>query len=361
MSTTNIITNSSRALPNHTCYIPLALSGKPLKIGIAYAMWNASIVNAMKANCIKALKTYGSTVSSTIEVCVPGSYEVPTACKKLTESCDAVIALGCLFKGATTHMETIEVTIARSLHDITFKTGIPIISGVIACYDEKQAIERTVHGFDYGHGAVGMTTLQAQIDLQSKINESHKLIEKVLEKNNASLCFNGGKDSLVVLDLLSSVTDITKTPIIFFNRSNELPEIQDTISKCKEFYKLDEKSKFKEIKTDDMKEGLKTLITDGITAVFMGKRNTDELEKKNISVTKSSNGWPEILQVNPIADWTYAEVWFYILSKKLPFCSLYESGYSSIGTKTDSKPNPALNGKPAWFLTDASAERSARK
>jgi FAD synthetase len=42
---------------------------------------------------------------------------------------------------------------------------------------------------------------------------------------------------------------------------------------------------------------------------------------------KTDPGWPDFMRINPILDWTYSEIWEYILSQKLPYCVLYEQGY----------------------------------
>jgi len=85
--------------------------------------------------------------------------------------------------------------------------------------------------------------------------------------------------------------------------------------------------------------------------------------------------------VNPILDWDYAHVWHFLRLFQLPYCCLYDEGYTSLGKRSDTRPNPALrhpkaeagasasltdeipdDGKywPAYMLSDASLERAGR-
>ena len=53
----------------------------------------------------------------------------------------------------------------------------------------------------------------------------------------------------------------------------------------------------------------------------------------------SSAGWPPFLRVNPILDWGYGDVWALMRAARLPYCALYDCGFTSIGSVTDTQPN----------------------
>lgn len=72
-----------------------------------------------------------------------------------------------------------------------------------------------------------------------------------------------------------------------------------------------------------------------------------------------SKGYPRFDRVNPIIHWTYSEVWSFIRSYKLPYCKLYEKGYTYLGNKSNTVPNPQLEMSsktfmPAWEAPDNS-------
>lgn len=48
------------------------------------------------------------------------------------------------------------------------------------------------------------------------------------------------------------------------------------------------------------------------------------------------------MRINPILDWTCRDVWQYMYLYNVPYCSLYQKGYTSIGNKKNTKPNPYL-------------------
>lgn len=73
------------------------------------------------------------------------------------------------------------------------------------------------------------------------------------------------------------------------------------------------------------------------------------------------------MRINAMLDWNCDNVWEYLLKKKVPYCSLYESGYTSIGNMRNTRPNPHLEiGEhpgtflPAYKLRDDTLERAGR-
>jgi 3'-phosphoadenosine 5'-phosphosulfate sulfotransferase (PAPS reductase)/FAD synthetase len=72
----------------------------------------------------------------------------------------------------------------------------------------------------------------------------------------------------------------------------------------------------------------------------------------------SSKGWPVFMRINPIINWTYGDVWAYLSSVGAKHCTLYDQGYTSLGSVNDTVPNSALlkpNGEyaPAHSLSGA--------
>ena len=78
------------------------------------------------------------------------------------------------------------------------------------------------------------------------------------------------------------------------------------------------------------------------------------------------------MRINPCLDWNYHEVWVFLRFFNIDYCSLYDAGYTSIGSKSTSMPNPTLQKEeeggteelacfhPAYMLGDETQERAGR-
>ena len=107
-----------------------------------------------------------------------------------------------------------------------------------------------------------------------------------------------------------------------------------------------------------------------ISAVFTGTRQTDPRGRSLTSAFKMTDpGWPSLLRVFPILDWSYSDVWDFFLFAKIPYSELYDEGYTSLGSLTDTLKNPMLLRRlpdghacydPAYLLEDELQERLGR-
>jgi FAD synthetase len=74
--------------------------------------------------------------------------------------------------------------------------------------------------------------------------------------------------------------------------------------------------------------------------------------------------WPHIYRIQPLLEWSYHDIWDYIRSKSLPYCILYDQGYSSLGSVTNTLQNPHLISEagflPPWTLDKVETERLGR-
>lgn len=97
----------------------------------------------------------------------------------------------------------------------------------------------------------------------------------------------------------------------------------------------------------------------------MGNRQTDPWSTDLKPFTQSSSNWPRFMRVFPVLNWDYEDVWTFLRNFDLPYCSLYDKGYTSLGDVHNSRPNPSLKAedgtfKPAYELTDPNDERLSR-
>ena len=193
---------------------------------------------------------------------------------------------------------------------------------------------------------------------------------------HCALSFNGGKDCTVLLHLLRAalgklgmhISDLT---ILYFKVENEFVEIEEFMAQCGNLYNLHLTTVegnfcnalqliFAERKAGHLPD---------IRAIFMGQRRYDPycMDMTTETASDEQEGWPAFHRINVLLDWTYEQIWQFLRLFDLPYCRLYDEGYTSIGNTLDSVPNPLLydastqSYKAAYHLQDDSKERCGRK
>ena len=101
---------------------------------------------------------------------VPGAFEIPLIAQKMAQSgkYDAVICLGAVIRGATTHYDYVCAEVSKGIAQISLQTGVPVMFGVLTTDTIEQAIERAGSkagnkGFDCAAGAIEMINLLRRI------------------------------------------------------------------------------------------------------------------------------------------------------------------------------------------------------
>lgn len=120
------------------------------KIGIVWARFNHKITNELKEGALRSLKKAGVHESQVVIMDVPGAVEIPVMAKAMIETgCDAVIALGAVIRGETTHYEFVCNSVERGCTHLALETGKPVVCGVLTVENEGQAMDRI--GGSHGH------------------------------------------------------------------------------------------------------------------------------------------------------------------------------------------------------------------
>jgi len=144
------------------------------------------------------------------------------------------------------------------------------------------------------------------------------------------------------------------------------PEVELFISICNDSYRLNLISV-----TGRIKDALNDLRSTHplLKAVLMGTRRSDPHSFVLKDFSPTDPGWPEYMRVNPLLDWTYSDLWSFIRRLSLPYCSLYDRGYTSLGSMENTHPNPELrvmsdrgivSYRSAYLLTTSQNERAGR-
>jgi len=108
----------------------------------------------METVAIKRLKELGVKNISSYEV--PGSFEIPYACKKISKNYDAIIAIGCIIQGETDHYKFISENASIGIQKVSIEEQKPIIFAVLTVNNHKQATDRIQNSVTFAENAVEM-------------------------------------------------------------------------------------------------------------------------------------------------------------------------------------------------------------
>ncbi len=142
------------------------LVSEDIRVAIVASRFNEFIVSKLLMGALDALKRHGVDEESISVVWVPGAFEVPLIAKKLAkkEEYDAVICLGAVIKGSTSHYDYVCSEVSKGIANVSLSEEKPVIFGVLTTDNIEQAIERAGtkagnKGFDAGVTAIEMVNL----------------------------------------------------------------------------------------------------------------------------------------------------------------------------------------------------------
>lgn len=228
---------------------------------------------------------------------------------------------------------------------------------------------------------------------QEQVRISVRVVEEALERyrpDEISISYNGGKDCLVMLIVLLACYARRYSPpksalganaavpngpanlppfpeklhAVYIVSADPFAEVDDFVESSSADYHLDI-ARF----TLPMKKGLEVFKTEnpGIRAIFVGTRRTDPHGEKLKHFDPTDAGWPDFMRIHPVIDWHYTEIWAFTRHLDIPYCSLYDQGYTSLGGRGDTLPNPKLKKqgndkefRPAYELVEDDEERLGR-
>ena len=136
------------------------------KIGIVAARFNEFIVSKLISGARDGLVRHNVEDDDITLAWVPGAFEIPVMAKKMAESgkYDAVICLGAVIRGATSHYDYVCAEVSKGIASVSLETGVPVMFGVVTTDNIEQAIERAGtkagnKGYDCALGAIEMINL----------------------------------------------------------------------------------------------------------------------------------------------------------------------------------------------------------
>ncbi len=139
---------------------------KGLRIGFVVASFNAVYTRRLLNSAKGRLKALGAKTADGGEAWVPGALELPLAAQALAQSAayDAIIAIGCVIRGETTHYDLVSEGAAQGILQAGLNTGVPVIFGVITCENKAQVLARCSGGrMDAGLHAANAAVSMARL------------------------------------------------------------------------------------------------------------------------------------------------------------------------------------------------------
>ena len=142
------------------------LNGSGLKIGIVAARFNEFIVSKLVSGAEDCLDRHDVAKEDVEVAWVPGAFEIPLVAQAMarTKKYDAIICLGCVIRGATSHYDYVCNEVSKGIAKVSLDENMPVMFGVVTTENIEQAIERAGtkagnKGYDCAMGALEMVSL----------------------------------------------------------------------------------------------------------------------------------------------------------------------------------------------------------
>ena len=154
--------------------MPNILSGEANPVSGRFAVvvsrYNEHITGKLLAGAVQTLQAAGVADGDIDVAWVPGAWEIPLVAQRFAQSEEyvAVLCLGAVIKGETTHDEHINRQVSLSLGQIALATDVPVLFGVLTCNTVEQAIHRAGgnvgnKGVECAQAALEMVRLMEQL------------------------------------------------------------------------------------------------------------------------------------------------------------------------------------------------------
>ena len=146
------------------------LDASGLRFGIVVSRFNETITKQLLEGALQGLRRLGAADEDVHVAWVPGAFEIPAVAKRLANSgaCDAVLCLGAVIRGATSHYDLVAGQSAAGVARAAFECDVPVVFGILTTDTIEQAVERSGtkagnKGYDAAVSAVELIDLNRQL------------------------------------------------------------------------------------------------------------------------------------------------------------------------------------------------------
>ncbi len=170
------------------------------RFAIVVSEYNRTVTEGLLEGAIQTLKDHGVGEEAVDVFWVPGSFEIPTVAGHLARGgrYAAVLCLGAVIKGETTHDQHINRAVSLSLAQLGVETGVPVLFGVLTCNTLEQALARSgkvvgTRGKDVAEartGNKGVECAEAALEMVALLQQ---MAEEGLAKISASIKLPNGQ------------------------------------------------------------------------------------------------------------------------------------------------------------------------
>ncbi len=137
-----------------------------MRVAIVASRFNEIIVTKLLGGAVDGLVRHGVEEENITAAWVPGAFEIPVVAARMAKSgrYDAVICVGAVIRGDTTHYDYVCSEVSKGIAQVGLSTGIPVLFGVITTENIEQAIARAGSkagnkGYDCALSAIEMVNL----------------------------------------------------------------------------------------------------------------------------------------------------------------------------------------------------------
>ena len=142
------------------------LVSEGIPVGVACTRFHEFIVSKLLSGCEDSLLRHGVREEDISVAWVPGAFEIPLVAAKMAKSgkYDAVIALGAVIRGSTSHYDYVCAEVSKGVAQAALASGMPVLFGILTTDTIEQAIERAGtkagnKGADCAQSAIEMINL----------------------------------------------------------------------------------------------------------------------------------------------------------------------------------------------------------